>query len=89
MDPKQKAIVAAYNEIAGRNLKALPREVRIREALKVFDVEDFRNTFLWAKHDPWCVANDILRTRPAWLCSYDTVASHSDFVEPEKEEAWV
>lgn len=88
---KEQQVVAAYNEVAGRKIKVLPKEVRIKEALKVFDVEDFRNTFLWAKNDEWCKANNILKERVGWLCSYDVVAQHSDYEEPEEKEsdAWV
>lgn len=87
---KEQEVVDAYNQIANRRLKVLPKEVRIREALKTFDVEDFRNTFLWAKHDEWCKERDILRTRVGWLCSYDVVAQHLDFQEPEEkdDESW-
>lgn len=88
---KEQAIIQAYNQVAGRNIKALPREKRIKEAMEVFDVDDFRNTFLWAYHDEWCKERDILRTRVGWLCSYDVVAQHSDFEPPEKkeDESWV
>lgn len=83
---KEREVVAEYNKIAGRKIKVLPREKRIKEALETFDVEDFRNTFLWAKHDEWCRDQNILKTRVGWLCSYDVVAQHSDFEEPSEEE---
>lgn len=85
---KEKKVIAEYNKIAGRNVKALPKQKRVKEALATFDVEDFRNTFLWAKYDPWCITNDILKTRVAWLCSFDVVAEHSDFEEPKEQESW-
>lgn len=81
-------IVKVYNELAGRNIKVLPREKRVKEALEAFDVEDFRNTFLWAQHDEWCKSADILKTRIGWICSYDVVAQHSDFQPPEEEAPW-
>lgn len=90
MTIKEQKVVQAYNEVSGRNIKVLPKEKRIKEALNMFDVDDFRNTFLWAKHDSWCVQQNILKTRVGWLCSYDVVAQHSDFQEPDKDaEAWV
>lgn len=91
-NPKQamleKQVVRAYNDIAGRNIKVLPREARIADALDSFELEDFIATFKWAQHDPWCVSNNILKTRPGWLTSYDVVAQHSDFEEPKGAESW-
>ena len=85
---KEQAVVAAYNKASGRKLKVLPKQKRISEAISVFDVEDYANTFEWAKYDPWCKQHNILMTRPAWLCSYDVVAEHSDFEPPKEEESW-
>lgn len=85
---KEETIVSLYNKIAGRNIKVLPREKRIEEALAVFEPEDFKNTFLWAKHNEWCKERNILRTRIGWLCSYNVVAEHSDYKEPKEETAW-
>lgn len=92
MSQKSKAegIISEYNKVSGRRIKALPREKRITEAIETFDVEDFRNTFLWAKNDPWCKENNILNERVGWLCSYDIVAQHSDYSEPTLEgDSWV
>lgn len=88
MTEKERHVVTAYNEISGRNIRVLPKEKRIELALATFTVDEFRNTFLWAKNDPWCKENNILGTRVAWLCSYNLVAEHSDYEEPKGEDSW-
>ena len=92
LQEKERQVVAAYNEASGRAIKFLPDEKRVRAALEAFDLEDFKRVFDWAQDDRWCVENDILKTRVGYMCSYNVLAEHSDYVRPDNKaiggESW-
>lgn len=82
---KEEDVIKLYNEMAGRQIKFLPREKRVSDALKVFSLDDYKRVFQWAQDDEWCKANDIFKTRVGWICSFNVMAEHSDYERPAEK----